>query len=363
MRPSHQLIRLLVSLTFIFSGFMKLNDPTGFSFKLAAYFQAFAVDFTPLFLKCLPLTTALAIGISTLEIVLGTALLVNLYLRHTLRMLLLLTGFFSLLTFYTAAFKRLGSCGCFGDAIPLTPWQSCLKSLLLLLALGLLYQRQAIHKKANALIIQLGIPVFAGILGISMGWYTLHHLPIIDFSPYKVGNNLGVLSKPSAPLRYQYWLEKDNKQLKTLIYPKDTTYRLIKTILLNPANKPQLSNFTIWNKQEEITTQVLQGTKLLVIIKHPAALSHTTFDALATFLQMLPARVQPLWLMPFHAHTEHVPGTLAMPFAWASADLLNAMLPANLGFILLQDGIVVGKWAYQDLVQVKKALAKHGLYQ
>lgn len=138
----HNVIRLGVSLTFILSGTVKLNDPIGFSLKINAYLRAFSWDFTTLFLKLVPYNLALAIGVCTLEVVLGVALLLKFQSKFTLRALLLLTSFFSCLTLYTAVFKRVGSCGCFGDLLPLTPWQSFFKSVLLLLALGWLCQNR-----------------------------------------------------------------------------------------------------------------------------------------------------------------------------------------------------------------------------
>ncbi|MEM7055903.1 MAG: MauE/DoxX family redox-associated membrane protein [Bacteroidota bacterium] len=136
------IIRLGVSLIFIFSGLIKLSDPVGFSLKIKTYLRVFSLDFTTLFLKVMPYALALAVGVPTLEVILGIALIIKFHIKFTLRALLLLTIFFTSLTCYIAAFKRLGSCGCFGTTLPLTPWQSFSKSILLLLMLSLLYQKQ-----------------------------------------------------------------------------------------------------------------------------------------------------------------------------------------------------------------------------
>lgn len=136
------IIKLGASLTFIFSGLVKLSDPVGFSLKIEAYLRVLSLDSTTLLLGLMPYALALAVGVSALEVVLGIALIIKFQTKLTLQALLLLTTFFACLTFYTAAFKRLGSCGCFGTALPLTPWQSFSKSILLLLMLSLLYQKQ-----------------------------------------------------------------------------------------------------------------------------------------------------------------------------------------------------------------------------
>ena len=74
----------------------------------------------------------MAILLSSLEVVLGVALLLRWHLRKTLLTLLVLLVFFGFLTFYSAAFNKVTDCGCFGDFIKLTPWQSFSKDLFLL---------------------------------------------------------------------------------------------------------------------------------------------------------------------------------------------------------------------------------------
>src|SRR6195952_2914213 len=132
--------RILVGLLFIFSGLIKANDPLGFSYKLVEYFEVFHLTFLN------PLALSLAIILCALEMVLGFALLIGVRAKSVAWGLLLLIIFFAFLTFYSAFFKVVQSCGCFGDAIPLTPWQSFSKDLvLLLLILVLFFNRNQIQ--------------------------------------------------------------------------------------------------------------------------------------------------------------------------------------------------------------------------
>jgi uncharacterized membrane protein YphA (DoxX/SURF4 family) len=117
--------RLLVGLLFIFSGLIKANDPLGFSYKLVEYFEVFHITF----LNGLALT--MAIVLCALEMLLGFALLIGARAVKVAWGLLLLIIFFGFLTFYSAFFKVVQTCGCFGDAIPLTPWQSFSKDMVL----------------------------------------------------------------------------------------------------------------------------------------------------------------------------------------------------------------------------------------
>src|SRR5687768_6217499 len=118
--------RFFVGIIFIFSGLIKANDPLGFGYKLEEYFEVFRIDFLNSF------AVDIAIIICALEIILGIALLLGIRARQTSIGLLALVVFFTFLTFYSAAFDVVRSCGCFGDAIPLTPWQSFTKDLILL---------------------------------------------------------------------------------------------------------------------------------------------------------------------------------------------------------------------------------------
>ena len=110
--------RIVVGALFIFSGLIKLNDPVGFSFKLDEYFGADVLNLT--FLQ--PIALELAVFIVILEVLLGVALLIGFWKNITSWLLLLMIVFFTFLTFYSAYFNKVTDCGCFGDAIPLTPW-------------------------------------------------------------------------------------------------------------------------------------------------------------------------------------------------------------------------------------------------
>jgi len=129
------IMRVFVGLLFIISGLIKLNDPLGFSFKLDEYFSpaVFNIDFLSVF--SLPLAVFLVI----LEVLLGVALLLGIWRRFVVFNLLGLITFFTFLTFYSAYYNKVTDCGCFGDAIKLTPWESFTKDVILLVAILILY--------------------------------------------------------------------------------------------------------------------------------------------------------------------------------------------------------------------------------
>ena len=186
MKNLYTLSRYLVGVLFIFSGLIKINDPVGTQIKLEEYFEVFSADFTPLFEHLVPLALILSVILCTLEIVIGIALLMNYKMKITRVILLSLIVFFTFLTFYSAYFNKVTDCGCFGDALKITPWQSFYKDVVLLFFILIIFMsRNKIQafftKKAENT-----INIFVLILCIFFVWNTYSHLPSKDFSPYAI---------------------------------------------------------------------------------------------------------------------------------------------------------------------------------
>ncbi len=181
-----QFSRLFVGILFIISGLIKLNDPLGFSYKLDEYFSE-PVFNMPFFV---PYTLAIALFLVILEVVLGVMLLLGYKSKWTIWSLLLLVILFTFLTFYSAYFDVVKDCGCFGDALHLTPWQSFSKDLILLFFILILFYNQKYLKSLFSNKIQ-NVLVFVSIALCSfMGYWVLNHLPLKDFRPYQVGTNI-----------------------------------------------------------------------------------------------------------------------------------------------------------------------------
>ena len=345
---------LAVGITFLFSGTVKLNDPLGFAYKIEEYLYVLSSQLTGHLRLLLPYTLGLAILVATLEVVLGAALLVHWQRYWILRGLGLLTLFFTGLTLYTATSSRIASCGCFGDAWELTPWQSLGKSVMLLLLLGALCwpttssptSLSSYYWVAAALVMSLGL-----------SWYSLHHLPLLDFQPYKVGSNLAQLIQPCLPLRYLYVVEKDGQTIETEDYPQGPGYKFITSKLLNPEDAPKVTNFSVWQAQEDYTQALLTGHKLLLIVQSPGSITATTLQKLQSMLQQLPLRLQPVLITP-NSQGKEIAEALALPLHTTNAMLLRTMLRAPLGFVYLQEGVLAGKWHYHDLELAQKQLGR-----
>lgn len=180
-------LRIAVGLIFIASGFVKAVDTKGFSFKLEEYFSP-AVFNMPL-LENLALPIALFVVV--LELLLGVALLLKLKLKWTLSLLIALCIFFAFLTFYSAYYNAVTDCGCFGDAIKFTPWESFIKDIILLAGLILLYflYRSDFQYKRMGSLRKIAFVVLAVAFGIII-YFGIAHEPVIDFRDYKIGTDL-----------------------------------------------------------------------------------------------------------------------------------------------------------------------------
>src|SRR6478672_4575114 len=181
-----QFSRIFVGILFIISGLIKLNDPVGFSYKLAEYFSESVLNMPFL----VPLALPLAVFIVIFEAVLGFMLLVGYKPKFTVWSLLLMIVFFTFLTFYSAYYNKVTDCGCFGDALKLTPWQSFTKDVVLLFFILILFVNQRLVRPLFAKSIRNSIVAIAFVLCAFMGYWVLNHLPLVDFRAYKVGTNI-----------------------------------------------------------------------------------------------------------------------------------------------------------------------------
>ncbi|MFY1045638.1 BT_3928 family protein [Chryseobacterium sp. GP-SGM7] len=190
------LLRFIIAIIFIASGFVKAVDLVGFSFKMEEYFSPSVFNMP--FLEKFALFFSIIVVV--LELFLGFLLLLKLKLKFTLSALIALCVFFGFLTFYSAYFNVVTDCGCFGDAIKFTPWESFMKDVVLLVGLMILfvlYRKEFIKKDAysdqnkaeNNKFKSIALKLFCGIMIYIMAQGIINE-PIIDFRDYKIGTDI-----------------------------------------------------------------------------------------------------------------------------------------------------------------------------
>lgn len=176
--------RILLGLTFVFSGFVKGIDPWGSTYKFTDYFNAFHMPWLT------DLAFGLGVFLAAAEFILGAALLFNFFIRITSWFALAFMAFFTLLTFYLALTNPVTDCGCFGDALIITNWQTFYKNIVLLALAIFIFARRKSFESKNGPVLSIGFTVMTSIFYFYLVTYSYNHLPIIDFSPYKVGVNI-----------------------------------------------------------------------------------------------------------------------------------------------------------------------------
>lgn len=270
-----QISRFIVGILFILSGLIKLNDPVGFSFKLEEYFSEAVFNMT--FLQ--PFALSMALIIVILEVILGVFLLLGIFKRFTISFLFLMIVFFTFLTFYSAYFNKVTDCGCFGDAIKLTPWESFYKDVILLVLILVLIAGQKHIKplfkseKNNLLIALITI-----ISCIGLGYYVVNHLPIIDFRAYKTGTDIkkGMEIPANAPkdsieIKFTYLVngvEKTFGMNELTNLPSDAVFVNREDKLIKKGYEPPIKDFKIERDGADYTDEYLEAPKVLVFVAY-----------------------------------------------------------------------------------------------
>lgn len=363
------MLRAIVGLLFIFSGLIKANDPLGFGYKLQEYFEVFHTAFLNDY------ATVFAILLCTIEIVLGALLLLGIRPRNVALGLLLTIIFFTFLTFYSAFFEVVTSCGCFGDAIPLTPWQSFSKDIVLLIMILYIYkERNEISPLISSERVQNWILGFTVLVSLGFGLYTYNFLPILDFLPYKLGNNIPslMIMPPGAPqdvYQITYTLKNkstgetksltDKEYLSSGIW-KDKNWEITgdpESKLISKGFEVKIKDLKITDSQgTDYNTEILENPYYnLVIVAYDLSktdligignLNALAINAAENF------NIRTVFLTSNSAQDAEAfskKNKLVMEIFYADAIPLKSMVRANPGVLLLKDGTVINKWHFHNL--------------
>lgn len=265
--------RTLLALTFLFSGFVKAVDPLGTVYKIEDYIKAFGGWFTDL----MPLAGTAAVLLILIEWLLGVCMLANVRTKWTSWLSLVFYLVMTPLTLWIALTNPVSDCGCFGDAIVLTNWQTFWKNVVLLsLAICLVICRKAIPQLwkgwVEIIIAFVGASIAGGIM-----LYSYNHLPPMDFRPYKVGNHIPTLMEvpEGAPVdEYQITLiyEKDGVEQEFTLenYPKgDDSWTFVdqKSVLIKKGYEPPIHDFEILTMNfEDITYDIIESEQAITLI-------------------------------------------------------------------------------------------------
>ncbi len=355
--------RLFVGALFIFSGFIKLNDPLGFSYKLEEYFSSDVLNIPVLE----PFALGIAIFVVVFEVILGVFLLIGYKPKFTVWSLLGMIVFFTFLTFYAAYFDKVKDCGCFGDFLKLTPWQSFTKDVILLvfiliLFFGVRHIKPLFSKLRVTIVALLGF-----IVSLWFGYYVLMHLPAIDFRAYKVGNNiLNEMSVPEnakKPVIEYTWVFNVNGEEKQYVtngsYPEvDGKYVSVETKVIEEGYEPKILDFSIESSEEDLTTFFLEEENLIMVVSYNLASAEK--DGLAKLKAITDQAIKKGYTVigltaSGDEDKQIIKNTYNLDFDFYLCDekVLKTIVRSNPGILKLKKGTIIQKVHWNDIDELE----------
>ena len=359
--PLVNLCRLVLALTFILSGLVKIIDPKGFSYKIEEYAGAYGI--TDFYITPAPLFIAAAVAM--LEFSVGIYLFFGIRRRATAGVTLLMMLFFTALTFNAWRLGNVNDCGCFGDIIHLTPAQTFFKNVFLLLCslpITLWPRKQVrfISEKSH-----WTIGLYSWIYGAALCAYNIYMLPVMDFRPYHIGTNLLTAMQPEegSDVRYTHtFVMKKNgvrKEFSLEDYPDSTWTFVDRRTHIEGETKalPPIHDFAIISRTTGVdTTEALlqgDGWKFLIVAPNLSQADDGVMDALAELTDYCSEHDYPLFCLTASSeedirYWQDITGA-EYPYLLADETPLKTMVRANPGLVVLKGSTVKAKFSTLSL--------------
>ena len=311
--------RLILAVAFILSGFVKAVDPLGTQYKIQDYLVAMGLG------RLIPdfITLSASVLLSTLEFILGICLLFAIRRRMVSKIVLVLMAAMTLLTLWLALTDPISDCGCFGDALVLTNWQTFWKNIVLLTAAVIVWRYPLLMPRligeANQWIVMNYSGVFILLVIAGRSLYTL---PQFDFRPYHVGTNLR-----------QGWQR-----------------------MMEGEDSPYAEFFMeLTDEGEDITEDVLnrEGYTFLLVSPHLEQADDSQLDALNQIYEYSLDNGYPFYCLTASTekginHWRNITGA-EYPFCNTDDITLKTIIRSNPGLLLLKDGVIIRKWSHNNL--------------
>lgn len=355
--------RIVLGLVFIFSGTVKAIDPLGSTYKFHDYFQAFGIGF----LK--ELSLPLAILLCSAEFISGFSVLTGLRLKTGIWGVLILMAIFTPLTFILALTNPVSDCGCFGDAIHLTNWQTFGKNIVLIALAIILYTGRKQVRQYFSNTIEWIVIAISAALFILFSLANLRYLPVIDFLPYKTGVKIAdkMVVPEGVPVdEYQttfiYAKDGIKKEFSLDNYPaKDTSWKFVsqKSVLIKKGYQPPIHDFSINSMNgEDFTQKVLSypGYSVLMISKKLAEAGSKNLANGFSLGDYCMSNGINFYILTASGTGDVKSYNNGLQFCSMDETTLKTIVRANPGYILLKNGTIIGKWSWANVLE-KSGLA------
>jgi len=362
------LCRLVLTLTFIFSGFVKAVDPLGTQYKIDDYLTAMGLG------GVLPelVTLLMSVALAATEFCLGIFLLFAIRRRLTSRLVLAMMLVMTPLTLWLAIANPVSDCGCFGDAVVLTNWQTLWKNVVLLACAVVVAWRPLDMFRFVSRSNQWIVVNYSALFILAVAVWSLYDLPQFDFRPYHIGANLrgdtdATPQDSDMQHDYVFIYEKDGQQREFDIDSlPDSTWTFVDRRELGTATVAEYHDLTIdllpegtdSDQGEDITTEVLNDTSYTFLLIAPRIekaddarldlineLYEYSLDHGYRFYCLTASDAQGRQRWRDMTGAEY-------PFCFSDETTLKTVIRSNPGLLLLKDGRVMGKWSHNRMPQI-----------
>ena len=360
--------RIFVGLVFLFSSFVKGVDPMGTAYKIQEYMTAWSIG-SLTFEWALPFATFLSVTLVTLEFLVGVLLITNSLRKLTAWTLLLMMTFFLVTTLIDAITNKVTDCGCFGDFIKLTNWQTFWKNVVLMVPTLVIFFCRNLKKKHRTYERDILIFLFAVAAMVGFAIYNINNEPVLDFRPWKVGNQMikQTDGKIQSFVTYQNTatgeiMEFPSEQL--MVYMQDTNWEkqweFLDSRVVDPA-QIQADGFSMIGIDGEDHTKELIGSPDPIIIVTSHDVSEINDKGIESMQRVRDIAEQ--HYVKYVFLTASLPEDAEkflndndmgyIPYFLADEKAIETMLRSNPGYILLKDAIVKGKWHYRNYNKIR----------
>ncbi len=347
--------RIVIGIAFIFSGLSKGIDPLGSAYKFSDYFQAFGIGGFSF------LSLPLAIFLCTAEFTAGFSVLTGIRLRAGTTVVMILMAVFTPLTLVLAFTNPVSDCGCFGDAIKLTNWQTFWKNLVLItFALILFLNRKKIKELAGTKSQWMIISISA--LFILFCLFNLRNLPVIDFLPYKEGVKIAdqmSIPEGAAPDKYEttFIYEKDGIQKEFTLnnYPADdSSWKFVdqKSVLVEKGYEPAIHDFSIIDQNgDDLTAKILskEGYTVFMTVRKLEDTNQARLQEGFEFGVACMNNGIDFYVLTASGADEIRKFEDGLQFCNVDETTLKTMVRSDPGYMVIQDGIITEKWSWATL--------------
>ena len=354
-------MRLMVACTFIFSGTVKLIDPHGTEYKIQDYAQAFGLQV--LTQGVVPLV--LSVAVAMLEFTMGIYLLFGIRRKRTVHLTLLIMLFFTPLTLYLALKNPVKDCGCFGDALVLTNWQTFYKNVVLLGAVVLLTLKTRLMTRLITERNQWTVSLYTWLFSLIFAGISIYGLPIIDFRPYRIGIDLRQKLQERNQSQSQsvtYFIMEKNgvrKEFTVDNYP-DSSWTFVDTRLEgeDASVSPYADLYMQTINGDDLTEQVMRDTSFVFLLLSPylEQADDGVLDRITSVYDYVQEHDYQFYCLTSSgeesiARWQEMTGA-EYPFLQTDAIVLKTMIRSNPGLMLLHDGKIVNKWPASGLPEL-----------